>query len=653
MVLRPDSARGRRMAPALAAAFMALSASGCVTDFSRPGSSPSTTAVAASLDQIVETMPLDHAARDEIRAGVRLLREGRAASANEIFERGLKRNPSDGVLHFLNGLAYHARAENGNKADLELAETGYQLALKFDPGNVWAAYLLGHIAYRSQRYVDAENYFAYGTLYQPGNPELLKGLLVSAYAARDMGMAAWAAKQLEPQAAKDPTVRRNATLAYAASGHFEDARASLAAFAASADGKAGMQPRYAALQRRVGEWEEYFQRNNLPQFAFSDAQPFEDRRRARENQAPAPQAVPRGPVTQGPVDQRQAPAGTAPAAQNRAPSGTTSAGTQVVFQPEKGPRMALVDVAIIRTEENRFSRQGVNLLSGLQTTLGGTLYNFNYVTGTDGGNNVRTLTHTINPVFTLAGLTYNLNIFNDGVERAEVLARPSLLAVENKTSEFFSGGVWHVQLVSNLSYGTIEQVPIGINLKVTPQFLEEELLLVDVSAERSFLEERSTEIGFSAFAETTKTSVSATAKLRFGETLILSGLSENENNRQRDGVPVLDKVPVVQYLFSQRSEESVKRSVLILLTPRKPHFMDGPGSTDAARALPPPPQGERFRTELQKREGIRPNLDAVFAGLEYSEYFRQFRTGDMQMVRWEEHDGLDRVIENFFQMLYF
>ncbi|MFN4276991.1 MAG: hypothetical protein ACK4FJ_11880 [Ferrovibrio sp.] len=596
----------------------------------------------------MEQIPLDHASGEDIREGVRLLREGRATAANEVFERGLKRNPTDGVLHFLNGLAYHARAESGNKTDLELAETGYQLALKFDPDNIWAAYLLGHIAYRAQRYVDAENYFAYGMLYQPNNPELLKGLLVSAYAARDLGMAAWAAKQLEPLAAEDPIIRRNATLAYAASGHFDDAQASLAAFASSAERNTALQPRYAALQRRVGEWQDYFERNNLPQFAFSDAKPFEDRRRARENQAPAPSAVPRAPVTQSPVDQRQAPPGALPPVQNRG-----VAAAQPAAQPEKGPRMALVDVAIIRTEENRSSRQGVNLLSGLQATLGGTLYNFNYVSGSNTGNGVNTLTHTINPVFTLAGLTYNLNIFNDGVERAEVLARPSLLAIENKTSEFFSGGVWHVQLVSNLSYGTIEQVPIGINLKVTPQFLDEDLLLVDVNAERSFLEERSAEVAFTAFAETTKTSVSATAKLRFGETLILSGLSENESNRQRDGVPVLEKLPVVQYLFSQRSEESLKRSVLILLTPRKAHFMDGPGSTDAARALPPPPQGERFRNEFQKRQGIRPNLDAIFAGLEYSDYYRQFRSGDMQMARWEEHDGLDRVIRDFFQMLYF
>ncbi len=639
--------RGRGLA-ATATAIATLALAGCVTDFAKFGGQSASGRV--DYVDMAERLPSDHPAKAEIQDGVRLLRQGQAAGANEVFERGLKRNPTDGVLHFLNGLAYHLRAEDGNLANLELAETGYLLALKFDPDNIWAAYLLGHIAYRGQRYVDAENYFAYGTLYQPDNPELLKGLLASAYAARDLGMAAWAAKKLEPVAAGDATVRRNATLAYAASGHFDDARQSLVAYSQSTSQAETLRPRYQAVQRRVGEWEDYFQRNGLPQFAFSDAQPFEERRRARESQAPAPPAVPRGAVIQGPVG------GPAPGAAAGSTPGIRNAATQAAPAPEKGPKMVLVDVAIIRTEENRSSRQGVNLLSGLQATLTGTLYEYNYQRGkSDGSTSTGTnVSHTINPTFTLAGLTYNLNIFNDGVERAEVLARPSLLAVENKTSEFFSGGVWHVQLTSSLTYGTIEQVPIGINLKVTPQFLDDELVMIDVSAERSFLEERSAEVGFTAFSETTKTSVAATAKLRFGETLILSGLSENENNRQRDGVPVLDRVPGLQYLFSQRTEETVKRSVLILLTPRKARFLEGPSTAESARqeALKQP-QDEKFKTELQQRQGIRPNLDAVFAGLEYSDYYRQFRSGDMQMDNWRERDGLDRVMQNFFQMLYF
>ncbi len=61
--------------------------------------------------------------------------------------------------------------------------------------------------------------------------------------------------------------------------------------------------------------------------------------------------------------------------------------------------------------------------------------------------------------FDLLGLEYNLNIFNDGKNKAEVLARPSLVATENQTSEFFSGGELHVQLSSQNSDGSMVDIP--------------------------------------------------------------------------------------------------------------------------------------------------------------------------------------------------
>ena len=579
----------------------------------------------------LKALAADPAARKEIVEAIRLLRAGDFEQAGKVCEAGLKRDPSDSQMHFLNALSYHLRAKDGDRALLELAETGYQLALKFEPDNVSAAFLLGHIAYGAQRFIDAQNYFSYGVLYQPDNAALLRGLLAASYAGQDLPTALWAAQGVERLAPADPAARRNAVMVYAAAGRIDDARRSLAAYGALESDDAGA-ARLQGVQRRVAEWEGYYQRNKLPQLAaFSETQPFETQRERRD---PAPSVPAAKPV----------PAGTG------APPAAGSTGTAA---KEAGPKMVMVDMVIIRTEENRSLSRGVNLLAGLQATLGGTL-GTNIVRTSGGGNpTTTTRTTTINPVFTLAGLTYNLNIFNDGVERAEVLARPTLLALEDKPSEFFSGGVWHVQITGSLTYGTIEQVPIGITLRVTPRFIENDLLMIDVSAERSFLEARSADAGFTAFSQTTKTSVKATAKLRFGETLVLSGLSEHEDNRQRTGVPVLDRVPGLQYFFSNRVEQETHRSVLILLTPRKARFFDGTGSVEAAQAeTARPEQTSTFTAELQKRHRL-DNLDAVYTGLKHSEYFRQFRTGDMRMADWREQDGLKRLLESFLSTLYF
>ena len=204
------------------------------------------------------------------------------------------------------------------------------------------------------------------------------------------------------------------------------------------------------------------------------------------------------------------------------------------------------------------------MLAGLKATLTGTLYAYKYVSarGSAGTSGRST---TVAPTFALEGLSYNLNIWNDGMNKAEVLARPSLLAVESQTSQFYSGAVLHVQLNSNNSDGSLVDVPVGINLSITPTFLDNETIKIKVHADRSFIESRSEKLGFSAFSQTSKTSVDATAVMKFGETLILSGLSENETTKAKSGVPFLQSIPIIQSLFSNKTEQEMKKSVMILI----------------------------------------------------------------------------------------
>ena len=164
-------------------------------------------------------------------------------------------------------------------------------------------------------------------------------------------------------------------------------------------------------------------------------------------------------------------------------------------------------------------------------------------------------------------LEYNLNIFNDEMNKAEVLARPSLLATEGSSSKFFSGGELHVQLSSNNADGSMIDVPIGIHLSVKPKFFSDDHVQITVHAERAFLEQKSIHVGFTSVTQTVKTDVSATAVLKFGETLMLSGLSETTSDKSNSGVPFIKKIPFVQYLFSRDEALETKKSILIFLTP--------------------------------------------------------------------------------------
>ena len=108
--------------------------------------------------------------------------------------------------------------------------------------------------------------------------------------------------------------------------------------------------------------------------------------------------------------------------------------------------MVLVDVVMVRTEDTITATRGVNLLNALNLQFGSASAAAFSRIRTDTANAASTtvLTKTI----TVPALTYSLNIANANSNLNEVLARPTLAALENMKSEFFSGSSLNAAVVS-------------------------------------------------------------------------------------------------------------------------------------------------------------------------------------------------------------
>jgi hypothetical protein len=91
--------------------------------------------------------------------------------------------------------------------------------------------------------------------------------------------------------------------------------------------------------------------------------------------------------------------------------------------------MAVVDVTLIRTLETTGYNQGLNLLDGLKIVLSGARKYDSSETPS------RTLTRSLG--LPQGGISYSLNIFNAGDTTADVIARPSLLALDRTPATFF------------------------------------------------------------------------------------------------------------------------------------------------------------------------------------------------------------------------
>jgi len=632
----------RRLRGLIASALFAAVLGGC-GEIPHSGASPLAAPPpgAVRLETMLAEMKPRNALQQTVKTGLTDIRAGRYAEAGAAFQKGLRLDPGNGDLHFLNALSYHLRGRSGDAKMLEMARTGYLTALKFEESHYMSAYFLGLIYFREKDFAQAQNYFSYALLYAPGEPALLQALAAASYYSHDTQTALWASRRAHALAPDDARSIRSLMFSEAASGSFAEMPRLMHSYqavarAGTAGGDIWLDSRLSRADARIGDWKRYYVAAAADGTVFgtppSDIVTYGgdsgDDAEQPELEPPPPIAAPSMPVAAAP---------TAAAARAEAPR----------------PKMALIDVVIIRTEEARSQSRGVNLLDGLKTTLSGTLFGYSYSKSGGTSGRTQTITRSFAPTFSLGSIEYNLNIFNDETGRAEILARPSLLATEDATSQFFSGGVLHVQLSSNNYDGGLEDVNIGITLNVTPKFLDDDTLRVQVQADHEFLETQSEGVGFSAFAQTTKTAVQATAVLKFGETLILSGLSERGRDSGRSGVPVLQDIPGVQYLFSQKAESETKKSILVLLTPRKPqHAEDGLTQSDIDRHL----DLERVYTDrLKTVEKIRnTNLNAVLAGLgNDSQYYRQFRTGDIELRFFEDEDSLYSALMRSLSILYY
>lgn len=293
------------------------------------------------------------------------------------------------------------------------------------------------------------------------------------------------------------------------------------------------------------------------------------------------------------------------------------------------PDQVSVDVAIVLSQNTRRERIGLNLLDGLALNYSySNLYSRTraFSAGFDATvNGQRVITQAIG----VPQLTYNLNLFNRGGQFYNVVARPSLTAYRGETSEFFIGRSLKVA-VSGVNTAQLEQIDIGIEMRVTPIDITPEGTRVRIEATRSFLTADPAG-NFNEALTTFRQRVAATAQVRFGETLILSGLSERVDDTTVSKTPVLGDMPVVQTLFRQKNQTRRQDAALILITPSRPGRVAGQ----------PFLRGEglaRVAALWSQVIDPRSNAAAVAAQLGQVPSFTRMRAGDARLT-WPQVDG--------------
>jgi type II secretory pathway component GspD/PulD (secretin) len=164
--------------------------------------------------------------------------------------------------------------------------------------------------------------------------------------------------------------------------------------------------------------------------------------------------------------------------------------------------------------------------------------------------------------------------------RLEVLSRPQIMALDNLEGRAFVGEI--VPIVSEVIIDTLgrpqiipEPVEVGLLLRVRPRISPDDLVVMEVQAQKSELGpiDQGIPIAIAANGDpirvprinsiNAQTTVSAVS----GQTVVLSGLLTKRDEDLHRRVPLLADIPLVGDLFRYDSHIQVKRELLIILTP--------------------------------------------------------------------------------------
>ena len=151
--------------------------------------------------------------------------------------------------------------------------------------------------------------------------------------------------------------------------------------------------------------------------------------------------------------------------------------------------------------------------------------------------------------------------------KAKVLATPSIITITGREASIFIGDHIPVQTEkhdSSGSYTSTEYLDAGINLRYTPLVSNDgRMVTAQVHTEVS------TPVLISELKNYRITSRTADTNVRMfsGETLVIGGLINEEEQDTLQKVPFLGDIPLLGQLFRNRTKTRSKVEVLLLLTP--------------------------------------------------------------------------------------
>ncbi len=159
----------------------------------------------------------------------------------------------------------------------------------------------------------------------------------------------------------------------------------------------------------------------------------------------------------------------------------------------------------------------------------------------------------------------------EGVADTSIVANPKLLVINKQLGQVHIGQRLGYQDTSTTTQtggttASISFLDVGTTLNVRPFVGHDDYIRMEVFPKDSS-GSVTTQSGITIPNENT-TQCTTNVMVKDGHTIVISGMFRDETDVSRSQVPVLGNLPLVGWLFRQKSDELKRQEVIILLTPR-------------------------------------------------------------------------------------
>jgi general secretion pathway protein D len=245
---------------------------------------------------------------------------------------------------------------------------------------------------------------------------------------------------------------------------------------------------------------------------------------------------------------------------------------QVLEEIDRPPLQVLIEVTVAEVVLND------NLQYGVQYFLN---------SRGNSGNNVSTLLTTGTTPFgiapTVPGFSLALTAANlqpriildalSGLTQTKVISTPRLMVLDNQTARLQVGDV--VPIITQSAASTVTSSPLvlsnvqyketGVVLEVTPRVNSSGFVTLDINQSvSSVVPTTSSAINSPTFSQRRLTS---TISVKSGNSVLLGGLIQDQDNRNASGIPLLHEIPVLGALFGNRNDMTARTELIMFMTP--------------------------------------------------------------------------------------